>query len=139
MILDNSKKALNEFMCLLTNALITPMNDFDRIIENTYYMLLASEGEDFVPSQYSLSDTIDEENYNIIHIFLEDRDELYLESDILTLYQEMVSEELPYKVMEALEHLGLPYRECNIVEFKDPQTKIFEWEEIFKDDTGRNL
>ena len=133
-ILDNSKKALDTFLCLVANGLIEPRRgDFDEIVREIYYMTL-EEGEDFIPSQYSLSDTIDEENYSVIHIYLEDRGELYLESDILSLYEEIISQELPYKTMEALEHLGLPYRKCNIVNnFNwDAQTKLFEWEEIFK-------
>ena len=89
-ILDNSKKALDTFLCLVANGLIEPRRgDFDGIVREIYYMTL-EEGEDFIPSQYSLSDTIDEENYSIIHIYLEDRGELYLESDILSLYEEII-------------------------------------------------
>lgn len=111
--LDNKSEAIDEFVRLASTVLIESIKEnFRERVKEFYCFLLQQEGEDFMPSQYSIADAIDEENYSIINIYLKDMGLLYLESDIITLYQQNISQELPYKVMEVLEHYGLPFRKC---------------------------
>lgn len=138
--LEYSTEAIKKFDYLVeSNKLISPSNwhEFCKTVKD-FYVMLTKEGEDFIPSQYSIADAIDEENYNIINKFLDSCNLGYLENDINLLYTEILCQELPYKVMEVLDNYGIKYRVCNLTQTSNmfgfkcnpAQLTLFKWEDL---------
>lgn len=137
------------FEYLLQKYLHTPdkWTEFCEVVKEMYIMIQNDEKEDCIPSSEYISDLIDEENVNTIYIFF-NNENYDLECEILNRYASAISYQLTYKVVEALDSLGLPFRDDLSGEvhkgtryrYYNPYQIIMFGDEIYEynDDIGSN-
>jgi len=85
------------------------VNDFYHMAQEEFF----EENEEYlIPSPQIISDMIDEENINIISLFVLDTEKRNSEDrieNIINIYIKEISSQLLYSVIEALDTLGLPF------------------------------
>lgn len=111
---DNNK--CYGFEYLMNKYLHSPDDwaDFCESVKEIYILLQESSNEysleDYLPTSSSISDLLDEQNITTIHLFFEGKDDSLLD-DVINKYTASVSQQLSYKTIEALDSIGLPYRD----------------------------
>ena len=114
LIISSNEKTFNE-----------SVDDFYHMAQEEFY---ETTRELLIPSPQLISDLIDEENINIISLFLRDtenRENEDIINGVIGIYMESVSHNLSYRVIETLNALGLPFRDSDTPLITTPKCRCF--------------